>query len=205
MEKHKFHAAEARACENEREGMHMSYRFVLAITTAFICALALSCGSPPPGTTQAPTPTATQAPTTTQSTTSAAPSPFELSGYKVEWLSHKIPTDLEPAKEYHFPVTFKNAGDTKWTAKGGGGSVINQVFISYHWLPETGDKPVHFEGHRTPLPNDVAPGETVSASEVLVVSPDIGSYRLQITLVQEGVAWFEQQGAKTLIVPVKVH
>lgn len=175
--------------------MQMRYRSVFTMTAALICLIALACGGPPQN----------QTPNQNQASPSGTVALVPLSAYKVEWLSNQIPTTMEANKEYQLTVSLKNAGDSAWPSKGTNGSVVNQVSISYHWLAESGDKAVHYEGHRTSLPHDIAPGESLTANNVTVTAPDPGKYRLQVTLVHEGVTWFEQQGAKTLIVPVTVH
>ena len=183
--------------------MQMIYRSPFAITAVLVCSVALAC------TGSAPQPQATQ--TTSVSTPGAPhpatvpPAPFPVSGYKVEWLDHKVPSTMEPTKEYHLTVTLKNAGTSTWPSKGTGGGLINQVSISYHWLAANGNKVVGFEGHRTPLPRDIPPGDSLTADNVVVTTPEAGEYRLKLTLVHEGVTWFEQQGANTLVVPVAVR
>src|SRR5439155_15676997 len=47
-----------------------------------------------------------------------------------------------------------------------------------------------FEGARTKLPQDVAPGETVTVDSALEGPPRAGAYYLQWDLVQENVTWF---------------
>ncbi len=183
--------------------MQMRCRSVLAITAVLVCSVATACTgtAPQPQATQTTPPTTSTPPTTA----AVAPSPFPPSGYRVEWLNHKVPSTMEPTKEYHLTVTLKNAGTSTWPSKGTGGGPVNQVSISYHWLAANGDKVVGFEGHRTPLPRDIAPGDSLTADNVVVTTPDAGAYRLQLTLVHEGVTWFEQQGANTQVVPVTVR
>lgn len=62
------------------------------------------------------------------------------------------------------------------------------------------------EGDRTVLAKQqVGPSESVSQN-VLVVAPGTpGTYDLQITLVQEGVVWFNLAGAKPLSIPTAVQ
>lgn len=179
----------------------MMYRIMFSLMVSVFCVAAFGCSPtpPPPG---SPPASATKP---ASSPANAAPAPLAPSGYKVEWLEHQVPTQLEPNKEYHFAATLKNAGNETWPSKGTGEGQTNKVSIAYHWLPAQGDKAVQFEGLRTPLPHDIAPGETVSVNNITVTAPDPGTYRLQLTLVHEGVTWFEQQGAKTLIVPVTVR
>jgi hypothetical protein len=181
----------------------MMNRIMFVLALAVICVVAFGCGSgsqtSPPS---APSPTsASPAP----ANTGVTPKPFELSDYRVEWVSHQIPPEMQTSRDYGLTVTLKNAGQAIWHSKGTEAGVLNKVFVAYHWLPAQGEKPVLFEGQRTPLPQDLGPGQTVTVNNVTVTAPGPGSFRLQITLVHEGVIWFEQQGANTLIVPVKVN
>ncbi|MGH2378987.1 MAG: SpoIID/LytB domain-containing protein, partial [Candidatus Limnocylindria bacterium] len=81
-----------------------------------------------------------------------------------------------------------NSGSAAWTS--GGDSPVN---LSYHWHDEAGNTVV-WDGVRTALPSDVAPGETVTADMQLVAPPSDATYRLTIDLVREGVGWFGQFG-----------
>jgi len=81
------------------------------------------------------------------------------------------------------PVTLINSGTDTWTAAGS-----TPVHLSYHWYDAAGAIAV-WDGARTLLALDVAPGAsaTVTASIVLPAQP--ASYSLRLALVKEGVAW----------------
>ncbi|MBI3522196.1 MAG: S8 family serine peptidase [Chloroflexi bacterium] len=89
------------------------------------------------------------------------------------------------------PVTLANTGTTTWIANG-----ATPVHLSYHWLGATGAL-VTWEGERTSLASDVAPGATAVLG--LAVTPPVvpGTYTLRIDLVQEGVSWFSGLGVPT--------
>jgi hypothetical protein len=113
---------------------------------------------------------------------------------------------MQAGKDYAVTVTVRNAGEQTWPATGVGDKSANMVSVSYHWLPATGDNPVVFEGARTPVPTDIAPGQSFTNNSIYVLAPSSpGSYRLQMTMIQEMVAWFDQQGASTVTVPVTVR
>src|SRR5262245_14106343 len=121
------------------------------------------------------------------------------SAYRVEWSQHRVPAELARGQEQRVAVTLRNAGDQAWP--------VEAIFVSYHWFTaEAASRMVDkYDGVRTPLPRAVAPGETVSIPEVRVLTPPAaGAYLLQITLVHEGVTWFENAGAATLKIPVTV-
>ena len=54
------------------------------------------------------------------------------------------------------------------------------------------------------LPHKLAPGEQVTLIAATVAPKDSGKYRLQWSLVVEGVAWFYELNARTLDLPVEV-
>jgi hypothetical protein len=129
--------------------------------------------------------------------------PLSETGYKVEWTNPQIPSVMQPGKEYRIGVTIKNIGTDTWSSAG---KEAGPVYVAYHWLPAQGDVPVIYEGARSPLPGELGPGKSISIENVLVVAPtNSGSYRLQVSLLQEGVIWFENKGAGTLIAPVSVR
>jgi hypothetical protein len=88
-------------------------------------------------------------------------------------------------------VEVENAGAVAWRSRAGEG-----IRLSYHWLDELGNAIV-WDGLRTALPHDVAPGETLRA-ELPVRGPiPPGRYRLALDLVDEGRAWFGELGNGT--------
>jgi len=102
-------------------------------------------------------------------------------------------------KIIEIPVRVKNISQETWPA----GTVENQVNLAYHWLDSTG-KIIVLDGIRTPLPNDLAPGSSVNLQARIQAPDRPGSYTLQLTVVQESVAWFENKGATTLDITITV-
>lgn len=82
-----------------------------------------------------------------------------------------------------------NRGEQAWL-----GDAFRPINLSYHWLSDAGEMRI-FEGVRTPIPEGgVGPGQTVDA-ELMVKAPDqAGSYMLTLTIVQDNVMWFEEDG-----------
>jgi hypothetical protein len=66
--------------------------------------------------------------------------------------------------------------------------------FSYHWVDATSRKAVIFDGARTPLPRDLAPGERVELAARVFAPREPGRYRLQLGMVHEHVTWFSEQG-----------
>ena len=124
------------------------------------------------------------------------------SGFQVAFESHKIASQMTSGKTISANITVKNISPVTWPSKPDtkGRYAVN---LSYHWLNQKG-APVVFEGLRTPLPKDLKPGESVNLNAAIQAPANPGKYTLEVTLVQEQVAWFpENKGAK-LVLPVTV-
>lgn len=164
----------------------MMNRVVLSLIVGCFCFVGLACSGNPPETTKPP----------------AAP-PKTLSAFNVEWISQQIPSEMLVTKIYEVTITLKNPTNVTWPTTG---LPPGPVFIAYHWLPAKGDQPVVFDGERSAFPHDISPGETITMDKVRVLAPpNPGAYRLQVSLVQEGITWFDSQGVKSLTVPVTVR
>lgn len=79
------------------------------------------------------------------------------------------------------------------------------IHLSYHWVRADGNV-VIFEGFRTSLVPSLDPGNS-DIYEIRITAPrEAGEYRLRITLVQEGVRWFDElpDTAASQEIPVRV-
>jgi hypothetical protein len=128
---------------------------------------------------------------------------FFREGYSLPVLVHPL-TTLEQSLEVRPPlprfavagvarlrVAVKNPTGERWSALGRGS--LNQersVRLSYHWLSPGGAVVVR-EGLRTDLPRDLLGGEQVELEATVKAPEDPGSFTLRLTMVQEGVAWFD--------------
>ncbi|MEA2660781.1 MAG: hypothetical protein QOH08_353, partial [Chloroflexota bacterium] len=99
---------------------------------------------------------------------------------------------------YTITVPVSNSGIATWNATG-----PNLVDLSYHWTDLSGTVVV-WDGTRTALPADVAPGAGTQVSASITTPRTPGSYTLTVDLVREGVAWFSSLGALPLRVPAQV-
>lgn len=77
------------------------------------------------------------------------------------------------------------------------------LMLGNHWLNERGEM-IRRDDGRVMLPKRVAPGERVNLALEVTVPPAQGDYRIELDLVQEGVAWFQDRGSATVTLPVKV-
>ncbi len=67
----------------------------------------------------------------------------------------------------------------------------NPVHVSYRWR-RVSDREVVALGEPSRLPRVVPPGESVDVPVLLVPPGEAGRYRLELTVVQDGVRWFDE-------------
>jgi hypothetical protein len=101
-------------------------------------------------------------------------------------------------------VIVANPGPASWSALGRGSMTMERaVRLSYRWLARDGAVVVE-DGERTELPRDLPPGGRVELRAVVRAPDAPGRYTLRLSLVQEGVAWFDARGARPLDLVVDV-
>ena len=122
--------------------------------------------------------------------------------FKVESGAHKIPTEMIAGQQTSADVTLKNASERSWPSKPNQKG-NNAVRLSYHWLDRKG-RIIVFEGLRTALPRDLGPGESARLNAAIQAPEKAGKYVLDVTLVQEGVAWFPEMNGAKLSLPINV-
>ncbi len=138
---------------------------------------------------------------------SAVLNPLPDTAFKVEWGKAIVPRTMRPGERVLVSLEVRNASPVAWPdAKTaayqppGAGAVR----LSYRWWAPGSAVPTAY-GARADLPAPLPPGASAMLS-ILVTAPDKpGDYRLQLDLVDELVAWFEEKGAAPLVVPVSVR
>ena len=121
--------------------------------------------------------------------------PRRLLNFKVEFGDNNIPGQMTVGRTVTADITITNTSKSKWPSKPNEKGQ-NAVNLSYHWFDRKGAVVV-FDGLRTALPNDVRPGESVQLKATIQPPDRAGQYSLEVTLVQEAVAWFpERDGGK---------
>ncbi|MPZ76362.1 MAG: hypothetical protein GEU77_07540 [Deltaproteobacteria bacterium] len=124
------------------------------------------------------------------------------SAFQVNFETPDIPTEMIAGTQVTVDVSLRNTSTSTWPSKPDS-SNRNAVHLSYHWATEKGDR-VIYDGVRTVLPQDVRSGDSVALKTTVRAPERIGRYILEMTLVQEGVAWFPDKGGEKISVPVRV-
>lgn len=124
-----------------------------------------------------------------------SPAPFPEAEYRVAWIAAHGETTVDAGSASEWSVTLKNAGHAVWP--------VDEVFLSYHWMD--GRRMISWDGKRTAFSAAVAPGEEVVLSANVQAPTDGGDLTVVFDLVHEGVTWFEQKGATTLEVAIRVR
>jgi hypothetical protein len=103
------------------------------------------------------------------------------------------PDEVSPGQTFTLTVKVCNAGKTPLRS-----APPDPVYLSYHWLSEKTGEVVVWDGERSPL---LPPCESSGAYPLCVVAPSsaAGPHVLRVTLVQEGVRWFDQPPAAVFI------
>ena len=129
--------------------------------------------------------------------TLAANSTNVVSSFTTPWVAQpgglieaeKIPGTASIGEVLEIPVTLTNAGDEAWYGYG-----THPVLLSYHWQNADGSHQI-YDGVRTRLKCQVvSTGSTVKEAISVVVPRVKGNFKLILTVVQEGVCWFEDKG-----------
>ncbi|MDQ7030716.1 MAG: N-acetylmuramoyl-L-alanine amidase [Ardenticatenia bacterium] len=131
-----------------------------------------------------------------------APAPAEApeAQYRVEYRAHTVPSQMRAGQAYEVTITLRNTGTRPWRSRW-----PSPVHVAHHWIASDGHVAGWWDAFRTALPEDVAPGETVRVEGIVLRAPEQGGdYVVRWDLVEEGQAWFSDQGSPALEVPVTV-
>jgi hypothetical protein len=111
---------------------------------------------------------------------------LEADVYDARWLAVGIEEELPAGRIVTFRARLRNASAGVWRAQGGA-----TVAISYHWRTPAGETVV-WEGLRTPLPHDVAPGGEIELLVEVQTPREPGTYVLVLDPLRERLAWFSE-------------
>lgn len=125
------------------------------------------------------------------------------SGFKNQFSDVQVPQKVCTDQLFKVRLTITNSSNAIWPSYNPytGIGVVN---VSYHWYT-VDDKIIVTDGMRTSFNNDINPGQTVTMEASIKAPPQKGLYKLQLQLVQEGIAWFhDDMGAEYSVTLVQV-
>jgi SAM-dependent methyltransferase len=99
-------------------------------------------------------------------------------------------------------VALENAGDSLWLSRqnpDGGFVTLGTKLLNAK------KRVISDVLERTALPDDVAPGQTITVIHRFTTPAQPGNYWIKLDLVDEQVIWFEQEGSVTLEFPIQVR
>jgi hypothetical protein len=130
----------------------------------------------------------------------AAEAGVDLSRVQCSIVVANWPSELASGQEFEAMLALENRGGETLSS-----NYPHPVHIAYHWTDEQGRMLV-YDGMRTRLPFDVRSGD-VATFPVRMATPEAkGLCRAQLTLVQEGVRWFDEgESGAWLWVEMLIH
>jgi ubiquinone/menaquinone biosynthesis C-methylase UbiE len=139
---------------------------------------------------------------TTGDSQQEAQAPLPELAYRAKLRLLNTPARLAAGSRYWLKVRVRNVSEHVWTA---GGSVNDSpVRVGTRWRAET-DGAIVAEDGRADLNRPLEPGELADV-EIVITAPRMpGSYRLEVDLVQELVAWFRDRGSFAVQSTVEVE
>jgi len=111
--------------------------------------------------------------------------------YGADYFNDETPKRMAAGQSMQVPVTIINTGTDTWS-KGGS----NPFRLSYHWYDQSGANVV-WDGLRTDLTKDVAPGDQVTLDAKVTAPTGPGSYTLKWDMLKEGAYWFSWKNIAT--------
>jgi hypothetical protein len=127
---------------------------------------------------------------------------IEKDNMKYEISGLNITNQLKENEEYIFNLNIKNLGNQVYTMVDPDQKY--PIGISYHWLNKNNDIVVA-EGVRSYLTKNILPGETENMDITIKTPNQQGEYRLALDMVQEYVAWFNDDIGEHYVFNINVQ
>ena len=111
-------------------------------------------------------------------------------GFAATYSAPAPATSFLPGSRAVLPITLTNTGLVLWPAGG-----PNPVHLAAH-VYDAANGLIVWDGERSVLPADVAPGQSVTVPVAIAVpgSTTPARYTVRVDLVREGIAWFSSSG-----------
>lgn len=119
--------------------------------------------------------------------------------FKAAYEPARTTLTLEASQSITLNVTIRNTSIRPWPAAGD-----QPVALSYHWIDPAKNQIIVFDGVRSPLPYDLAPGDSLTLAAQVIAPDQPGQYTLQWDMLQERVTWFSTRGQPVTEVAAQV-
>ena len=132
-----------------------------------------------------------------------ATEPMPDGAFKATITAENPPAKLAPGQQATLNLKVKNNGSAAWPLRGRPGTGHFQVNLGGHWLGSDGVQ-VKVE-ERISQPFSIGPGAEAEMPYTIKAPDKPGNYVVEIDMVQEIVAWFEEKGSQPLTLNIKVE
>ncbi len=99
-----------------------------------------------------------------------------------------------PGELLRLPVRVENTGQRRWLSRGEGGTERGEVRLGAH-LFRGDEEELDWDFARAGIPRDLMPGESADLELHVQAPAEPGRYLLELDMVAEHVAWFEDCGS----------
>jgi len=126
----------------------------------------------------------------------AIPPPLSANAppYRIEWDTMTLPSRMMVGAVIEVQITLKNSGSLVWSM-----ADTHPFRLGYHYYRNTSQLTIPTDrALRTELPQDVAPGQSITQTMRIALPQEPGNYTLEIDLSHEGITWFKEQGSTPL-------
>jgi len=117
-------------------------------------------------------------------------------------ISATLPARLAPGERFTLEARVRNAGPVAWPGPEKG-AAVGRIRFGNHWWKTNGDI-LSMDDGRVDLPR-LAPGEEATVPLEIRAPFRPGTFRLELDVVQEGIAWFAWKGSPALSGLVRVR
>jgi 4-amino-4-deoxy-L-arabinose transferase-like glycosyltransferase len=129
--------------------------------------------------------------------------PLPANAFRAEISVVNEPTTVHVGERIELGVLVKNVSEATWPGCQRGPAKY-QIYLGSRWQTSV-DQPWSREEARSPLPHDLAPGESAPIKLLLTAPPAPGDYSFDLDLVQEQVSWFADRGSTRQTVNIRVR
>jgi ubiquinone/menaquinone biosynthesis C-methylase UbiE len=126
-------------------------------------------------------------------TQKGAPTALPDEAFRAKLRLLDVPPRIAAASRHRLKVSVRNVSEHVWPALGEGGDQY-PVRLGNRWRTEIAGTIVADDG-RADLDRPLGPGEQAEVQIVITTPRAPGTYRLEVDLVQEFVAWFRDKGS----------